>query len=312
MRERVALIAGPTASGKSDLAVQLALAAQDAGCPARIINADSAQVYRDLKVLSARPDAVEMRGVEHRLFGAWDGAEACSAAAWATAARREIADAHGAGMLPILVGGTGLYLRTLLDGIAPIPEIAAEVRMAVRALPVAEAHAALVREDPARAAMLHGNDSQRIARALEVVRSTGHPLGWWQQRREGGIGEEVALLPLVLLPDREWLYRRCDLRFARMMEDGAVEEVAALLARDLSPDLPVMHAIGVPEIAGWLQGQRDRAEAIVQGQQATRRYAKRQYTWFRNQPPADWQRVGQASDAQKQQITRILRTLRLT
>jgi tRNA dimethylallyltransferase len=312
MRERVALIAGPTASGKSDLAVRLALAAQEAGCPARIINADSAQVYRDLTMLSARPDAAEMQGVEHRLFGAWDGAEACSAAAWATAARREIAEAHGAGVLPILVGGTGLYLRTLLDGIAPIPEIAAEVREEVRAMPVAEAHAALEQEDPARAAVLGAGDSQRIARALEVVRSTGHPLGWWQQRREGGIADEIELAPIVLLPDREWLYQRCDLRFARMMERGAVEEVAALLARQLSPDLPVMRAIGVPEIAGWLQGRWDREDATLRGQRATRRYAKRQYTWFRNQPPPGWLRLEQASDAWQEHITRMLRTLRLT
>ena len=310
--KRVALIAGPTASGKSDLAVQLALAAQAAGCPARIINADSAQVYRDLEVLSARPSAAEMQTVEHRLFGTWDGADACSAADWATAARREIAEAHDAGAVPILVGGTGLYLRTLLEGIAPIPPIAAEVRAEVRALPVAESYAALQREDPVRAAVLNAGDSQRIARALEVVRSSGHPLGWWQERREGGIGNAVELLPLVLLPDRDWLYERCDLRFACMIDGGAVAEVAALLARDLSPDLPVMRAIGVPEIAGWLQGLWDRDEAMVQGQQATRRYAKRQYTWFRHQPPSDWPRIGQSAEDRQMQITRMLRTLRLT
>ncbi len=312
MRERVALIAGPTASGKSDLAVRLALAVEGAGCPARIINADSAQVYRDLAVLSARPDAAEMQGVEHRLFGAWDGADACSAADWATAARREIAKAHEAGALPILVGGTGLYLRTLLEGIAPIPPIVAEVRAEVRALSVADAYAALEREDPARAVILNAGDSQRIARALEVVRSTGHPLGWWQERREGGIGDAVELHALVLLPDRDWLYERCDLRFARMMDGGAVEEVAALLVRGLSPELPVMRAIGVPEIAAWLEGRSSREDAIVHGQQATRRYAKRQYTWFRHQPPSGWPRIGQTGMEQDAQITRILRTLRLT
>jgi len=312
MRERVALIAGPTASGKSDLAVRLALAAEAAGCPARVINADSAQVYRDLNVLSARPDAVEMQGVEHRLFGAWDGADACSAADWAAAARQEIAAAHEAGALPILVGGTGLYLRTLLEGIAPIPPIAEEVRTQVRALPVTAAYAALQSEDPTRAEALNPGDSQRVARALEVVRSTGRPLGWWQERREGGIGEEVDLHPLVLLPDREWLYRRCDLRFARMMDSGAVEEVTALLARGLPPDLPVMRAIGVTEIAGWLQGDCTREETIAHGQQSTRRYAKRQYTWFRHQPPQEWPRIDHLPDEQDDQITRILRTLRLT
>lgn len=283
----VALIAGPTASGKSDLAVELALAL---GRPAVVINADSAQVYRELRVLSARPTDDEMRGVPHRLFGEWDGAEPCSAADWAARAKREIEDAHLAEQLPILVGGTGLYLRTLLEGIAPIPEIDPVVRAAVREMPVEAAYAALQAEDPERAAALKPGDAQRIARALEVVRSTGRPLAEWQRERSGGIGQAVDLRPLVLLPPREWLYARCDLRFERMMECGAVEEVEALLARDLPPSLPVMRAIGVPEIAGYLRGEWSLEEATTKGQQATRNYAKRQYTWFRRQPPQDWGR----------------------
>jgi tRNA dimethylallyltransferase len=291
--KKVALIAGPTASGKSDLAVELALALEQSGRPALIINADSAQVYRELAVLSARPDEAEMRGIEHRLFGAWDGAEPCSAADWAAAAKREIENAHLAGAVPILVGGTGLYLRTLLEGIAPVPPIDSAVREAVRALPVAEAYAALQTEDPPRAAVLRPADSTRIARALEVVRSTGKPLAHWQQRLVGGIGGSIDLHPLILLPEREWLYARCDQRFAQMMDRGAAGEVEALLARGLSPDLPVMRAIGVREIAGWLNGEWSREEAIVRGALATRRYAKRQYTWFRHQPPAEWPRVTQ-------------------
>ncbi|GHC87280.1 tRNA dimethylallyltransferase [Novosphingobium pokkalii] len=287
-RPRLALIAGPTASGKSDLAVRLALTEQAAGRAAVVINADSAQVYADLAVLSARPSAEDMQGVPHRLFGAWDGAQACSAADWAQAARAEIDAAHAAGALPILVGGTGLYIRTLLDGIAPIPAIDPAVRTAVRALPVEQAHAALAREDPDRAAALHPADTTRVARALEVVRSTGHPLAHWQARREGGIGHAVTLRPLVLLPDRAWLYARCDLRFARMWEGGAVAEVAALLARRLDPDLPVMRAIGVPETAAFLRGESDAESAILAGQQATRRYAKRQFTWARHQFPGEW------------------------
>jgi tRNA dimethylallyltransferase len=286
----VALIAGPTASGKSDLAVRLALALQERGRPCVVINADSAQVYRDLKVLSARPSEEEMRGVEHRLFGAWDGAEACSAADWAARAKREIEDAQLADILPILVGGTGLYMRTLLDGIAPVPEIDPAVREAVRALPLAEAYAALQAEDPERAAALNAADSSRVARALEVVRSTGKPLAHWQEQRVGGIGDAVDLHPLILLPPREALYARCDTRFERMLAEGAVEEVEALLARNLSPALPVMRAIGVPEIAGWLRGEWPREEALARGQQATRNYAKRQYTWFRRQPPQEWPR----------------------
>jgi len=286
----VALIAGPTASGKSDLAVELALALEERGRRAVVINADSAQVYRDLKILSARPSEADMRGVEHRLFGEWDGAEPCSAADWAARAKREIEDAQLAGALPILVGGTGLYIRTLLDGIAPVPGIEPSVREAVRALPLEEAYAALQAEDAERAAALNAADATRIARALEVVRSTGKPLAHWQRQRVGGIGDAIDLHPLILLPPREGLYARCDERFARMMSDGAVEEVEALLGRSLPPLSPVMRAIGVPEIAGFLRGEWSRDEALARGQQATRNYAKRQYTWFRRQPPAEWPR----------------------
>lgn len=286
----MALIAGPTASGKSDLAVTLALELERRGARGVVINADSAQVYRDLALLSARPTPDEMRGVEHLLFGAWDGANPCSAADWAAAAKREIENAQLVGAVPILVGGTGLYIRTLLDGIAPVPPIDEGIRDAVRALPVFEAYAALQAEDPERAALLNPGDSARVARALEVVRSTGRPLAHWQAERVGGIAGAIELFPLVLLPDREWLYRRCDLRFERMLEQGAVTEVEALLARNLPPSLPVMRAIGVPEIAGWLRGDWSREEALAQGQQATRNYAKRQYTWFRRQLPEQWPR----------------------
>lgn len=289
---RVALIAGPTASGKSDLAVGLAKALAQ---PAVVINADSAQVYSDLRVLSARPSEAEMQGVPHRLFGAWDGADACSAADWAAAARQEITAAHETGAIPILVGGTGLYVRTLLDGIAPIPDIDPAIRKEVRGLATADAHCALQSEDPERAAKLNPSDSQRIARALEVVRSTGRTLGAWQEYREGGIGSQTSLAPLVLLPERETIYARCDARFEAMLDQGAVGEVEALLDRALSPDLPVMRAIGVPEIAGWLRGEWSREEAIARGQQATRNYAKRQFTWLRHQPPADWPRVSPES-----------------
>jgi tRNA dimethylallyltransferase len=286
----VALIAGPTASGKSDLAVELALALAERGRPCLVINADSAQVYRDLAILSARPSAADMRGIEHRLFGEWDGAEACSAADWAARAKREIEDAQIAGLLPILVGGTGLYLRTLLDGIAPVPGIDPEVRRAVRALSVTQAYAALTIEDANRAAQLNPFDTARIARALEVVRSTGRPLAHWQRQRAGGIAEAIDLHPLVLLPERAALYARCDARFARMLDNGAIDEVENLLGRNLPPTLPVMRAIGVAEIAGYLKGEWSRDEARVRGQQATRNYAKRQYTWFRRQPPGDWPR----------------------
>jgi tRNA dimethylallyltransferase len=289
-RPPLALIAGPTASGKSDCAVKLAQALKARGRDAVVINADSAQVYADLAILSARPTAEEMLGVPHQLFGTCDGAQACSAADWAASARDVIRDVHGAGGVPILVGGTGLYLRTLLDGIAPVPGIDPAVRETVRALPVATAHAALQEADPERAAALSPNDAARIARALEVVRSTGRTLGAWQNEKLGGIAGDIILHPLVLLPPRAWLYERCDRRFSKMLQQGAIAEVQELLARNLDPALPVMRAIGVPEITALLSGEIAFAEAEARGRQATRNYAKRQYTWFRRQPPSGWLR----------------------
>jgi len=279
----VALIAGPTASGKSALA--LALAERAGGV---IINADSAQVYRDLRIVSARPSPEEEARVPHRLYGYRDGAEPCSAADWATDARAAIAEVHDKGLLPILVGGTGLYIRTLLDGIAPIPPIDPEIRAAVRRMPVEQSFAALAAEDKEAAARLRPSDTTRIARALEVVRSTGQPLANWQRQLTGGIARKISLRPLILLPPRDWLYERCDRRFEAMMNDEGIEEVRLLLDRGLNPILPVMRAIGVREIAAFLDGRMSRDEAMVAGRTATRQYAKRQYTWFAHQPPANW------------------------
>lgn len=282
----MALIAGPTASGKSALA--LALAEKHRGT---VINADSMQVYADLRILTARPTPDEEARVPHRLFGHVDGADAYSAARWAAEARAAITESRAEGRLPILVGGTGLYLRTLLDGIAPVPEIDPQIRRAVRALPVAEAHAALAEADPAAAARLAPADTLRVARALEVVRSTGRTLAAWQAERVGGIGASIRLVPLILLPDRDWLGARIDRRFADMVDQGR-EEAAALLARtDLPPDAPLLRAIGVPELRALLAGDIDTGQAVAAGALASRQYAKRQYTWFRRQPPPDWPRT---------------------
>ncbi|MFD1612110.1 tRNA (adenosine(37)-N6)-dimethylallyltransferase MiaA [Sphingomonas tabacisoli] len=282
----LALIAGPTASGKTALALALAEVAD-----VTIINADSAQVYRDLRILSARPDEIDMSRAPHRLFGYVDGAEACSAARWATDARTEVARAHETGRLPVLVGGTGLYIRTLLNGIAPIPDIDPNVRAAVRGMAVDAAYVALKREDRESAARLAPADTTRVQRALEVVRSTGRPLGYWHERRTGGIGSQMELRPLVLTPPREWLVQRSDARFVGMIESGSIDEVERLLMRRLDPDLPVMRAIGVREISAWLHGDLTRAEMVQAGRLATRQYAKRQYTWFRHQAPEAWPRV---------------------
>lgn len=284
-RPRVALIAGPTASGKSALATHLA---QMTG--GIVINADASQVYADIPILSARPTAEDMGDVPHRLFGHIDGAEACSAARWAAEARAEIDAAHRAGKLPVLVGGTGLYIRTLLDGIAPVPDIDPAIREAVRGMPVAAAYDALTQEDPEAAARLAPADTTRVARALEVVRSTGRPIKSWQAEKIGGIGHRIRVAPMILLPPREWLVERCDRRFDLMIEAGAIEEVATLLTRNLNPDLPVMRAIGVPEIAQYLKSDTDLDSFAEKGKLATRQYAKRQYTWFSNQPPPEWPR----------------------
>jgi tRNA dimethylallyltransferase len=281
----VALIAGATASGKSALAVALAERANGV-----IVNADSAQIYRDLPILSAAPPDQEQARVEHRLYGIRDGAEPCSAAEWAGLAKAEIAAIQASGRLPILVGGTGLYLRALLDGIAPVPEIDADVRKRVRAASVEANLAQLTKVDPEAAGRLNANDRTRIARALEVALWTGRTLADWQARREGGIANQISLKPIVLLPPRPWLYERCDRRFETMVECGAIDEVRALLDRKLDPSLPVMRAIGVREIAAFLSGEIDREEMIRRGQQATRNYAKRQYTWFAHQAPSRWSR----------------------
>ena len=287
----VALIAGPTASGKSGLA--LTLAERSGGV---IVNADSAQIYRDLPILSAAPTGDERALAEHRLYAIRDGARPCSAAEWAELAKAEIADIHASGRLPILVGGTGLYLRTLLDGIAPVPPIESIVRERVRAQPVEDNRAELERLDPEAAARLNPADAVRTSRALEVVLSTGRTLAEWQERSEGGIGNRVMLKPLILLPPRGWLYAQCDARFDQMIAAGAIEEVKALLARKLDPSLPVMRAIGAREITAFVAGRIDREEMIRLGQQATRNYAKRQYTWFAHQPPPDWPRFTQQLD----------------
>ena len=284
---KVALIAGPTASGKSALALAIADAHNGV-----VINADSAQVYADLRILTARPSAEEEASAPHCLFGHVDAADATySAARWAAEATRAIDATLAEGKLPILVGGTGLYVRTLLDGIAPVPAIDPDLREQIRALPVAEAHAALALLDPPAAARLNSADTTRVARALEVVRGTGRTLADWQTERVGGIGDRLDVRALILIPDRDWLNARIDQRFAEMAETSQ-SEVAALLARtDIPQDAPIRRAIGVPEIAALVRGETSETDAIAAGSLATRRYAKRQYTWLRHQPPVAWTRT---------------------
>jgi tRNA dimethylallyltransferase len=274
------VIAGPTASGKSALALALSRLT-----PATIINADASQVYRDLRIVSARPTLEEEAEAPHRLFGYLDGSENCTAAKWAEDAKEAIREAQACSSLPLLVGGSGLYVRTLLEGLAPVPEIDQAIRTATRAL------RALLACDPEAAARLNPNDTTRVARALEVVRSTGQTLSKWQEKRAGGIGDEVATTGMILLPPREWLRERCDTRFDWMLKNGGLAEVESLTARRLDVNLPVMRAIGVAEIAQVLADPANHDRYAEAAKAATRQYAKRQYTWFRNQPPAEWERI---------------------
>lgn len=255
-----------------------------------IINADASQCYRDLSVLSARPSAAETGRAPHRLYGFLDAESPLGAAGWADLARGEIARAHEQGLLPILVGGTGLYLRTLLHGIAPVPEIDPDIRAAIRAFDTAALAEALAREDPAMAARLHPNDTQRMARALEVIRSTGLSLRDHQAQLSGGLLDTVTLEPAVVEVDRDELGRRCDARFDAMLAGGGLDEAARLLAMSLDPALPVMKAIGVPPLIAYLSGECTLEAATLRAKLDTRRYAKRQRTWFRNQTP-DWPRL---------------------
>jgi tRNA dimethylallyltransferase len=278
----VVIVAGPTASGKSALALAVAEA-----LGGTIINADSMQVYRDLAVLTARPGAAALARAPHRLYGVVESAEACSAGRWRGLALAEIAAAREAGRVPVVTGGSGLYLRALLEGLAPVPPVAAALRAEARAL-----HArlggegfrrALAARDPEAAQRLAAGDTQRLIRAYEVVTATGRALADWRRGQGPVAGPPAAAV--LLLPQRAALYTACDARFLRMMERGALAEVQALLARGLDPALPAMRAVGVPELAALLAGRASREAAVAAAQQATRRYAKRQYTWFRHQMP---------------------------
>lgn len=276
----VIIIAGPTASGKSALALELAGA-----LGGTIINADSRQIYRDLPILTAQPDAAAMRRAPHRLYGFLDASERGSAARWRALAIAEIAAAHTAGRLPIVVGGTGLYLRALMQGLAPVPGISPEIRGEAAAL-YRELGGAGFRErlaalDPEAAARLPAGDRARLTRAFEVVRATGVTLGEWQRRAATTL--PYRFVSILMMPPRPILYAACDARFAAMVGAGALDEAKALMARGLDPQLPAMKAVGVPELLRHLRREIGLDEAIALAQQSTRRYAKRQTTWFRHQ-----------------------------
>lgn len=280
-RKPVLVVTGPTASGKSALALDLAEALDGV-----VINADSMQVYRDLRIVTARPSEGDAARAPHRLYGFLDAAEVCSAVSWRSLALAEIDAAHAVGRLPILCGGTGLYLKALMEGFAPTPDVPPAVRESVRARMAGHGapamHGELARRDPEMAARLGPTDSQRIARALEVVEATGRSLADWQ-REPHPPPARLGFHVVAMLPPRDLLYDAIDRRFRRMVESGALDEVAALLDRGLSRTLPAMKALGVPELAAYLAGETDLDFAADSAATKTRRYAKRQMTWLRRQ-----------------------------
>jgi tRNA dimethylallyltransferase len=278
----IILLAGPTASGKSALGIAIAEKVNGT-----IINADSMQVYRDLRVLTARPTDEEMRQVPHRLYGVLDGARHGTAAVWVDLAKQAIAETIAEGRVPILLGGTGMYLRSLFEGLAEIPPIPAETRAAARGKLNEEGsgglHAALAVADPRTAASLKPGDSQRLVRAWEVLQATGRGLADWQAA-PASPGLANPVFRILLQPPRDRLYARIDRRFEGMIDAGALDEAKAVLAReDIPADAPMRKAHGLPELIQYLKGEIPLAEAIRVGQLNTRHYAKRQTTWFRHQ-----------------------------
>jgi tRNA dimethylallyltransferase len=280
----VIVIAGPTASGKSALALEIAAAPGGT-----IINADSLQAYRDLPILSAQPGKAATARVPHRLYGFLDAAERGSVGLWRELALAEIAAVHRGGGLPIVVGGTGLYLRALQHGLAAIPAIPPAIRAEAaelyRTLGGATFRQRLGELDPSEAARLPAGDRQRLVRAFEVVCATGMPIGEWRKARVQPAPYRFATI--LLMPPRAALYAACDARLLAMIAAGGLDEARALAARGLSPDLPAMKALGIPELLRHLRGEIDLDAAILTAQRATRRYAKRQITWFRHQASAD-------------------------
>jgi tRNA dimethylallyltransferase len=277
---RALLLAGPTASGKSAAALSLA---RKFG--ATVVNADSMQVYADLRTLTARPTRAEEGLAPHRLFGEIDGAVNFSAGLWARRAGEILA---GTGDRPLIfVGGTGLYFRALTEGLSDMPAVPEAVRARIRAegegRPAPDLHAELAAGDPETAARLRPSDRQRILRALEVLSATGRPLASFQGARGQPALARDAWAGLFLAPDREALYRRIDARFDAMLAEGALDEVARLASRKLDPALPVMRAHGVPHLIAHLDGRLTLEEAASRGKLDTRHYAKRQFTWARHQ-----------------------------
>lgn len=305
----VTLIAGPTASGKSGLATALA-----ERLDALVVNADSMQVYRDLDILTARPPATDLARAEHRLYGHLDAATPYSVAAWRAEVAAILRAAAQDNRPVVLVGGTGLYFKALTQGLSRIPPIPDAIRARWRtqadAAPAGALHAALAARDPVMAARLAPGDTQRLVRALEVIDGTGRSLADWQGTRDAPLVPASAQR-LVLAPPRPWLHARIASRFSAMVAAGAVEEARALLARDLDPTLPAMKAIGVRELGALPDDRAGLEAACARATTDTRRYAKRQETFFRGQLP-DWPRIDPSAMDVAELVDTLSDTMRKT
>ena len=284
------LITGPTASGKSALAVELARAHGGV-----VINADSMQVYGTLRVLTARPSETDMEGIPHHLYGHVPAAQAYSTGVWLREAASLVERLREEGRMPVFVGGTGLYFKALTGGLSDMPGIPLEIRSRLRERLLTEGAEALHREladrDGAVAETLNPQDGQRIVRALEVIEATGQSIAAFQGRTGPVVIDPDRARKIVVLPDRALLHERINSRFEKMLAMGAADEVRALLALELPPEMPVMKAIGVSQIAAMLKGEMTRKDVLETGAAATRQYAKRQMTWFRNQMDESWERI---------------------
>ncbi|NQV22311.1 MAG: tRNA (adenosine(37)-N6)-dimethylallyltransferase MiaA [Rhodospirillales bacterium] len=290
--DKAILLAGPTGGGKSAFALEFAKANGLA-----IVNADSMQVYRDLRVLTACPTPADEARVPHYLYGVLSGEDRCSAGRWLQLVAGALGEIRAAGRVPIFVGGTGLYFKSLTEGLAPVPQIPPDVKQQAAELSTQlepdEFHHRLAERDPEMARRLRPSDGQRVRRAWEVIEATGLSLAEWQTRSPDGppVLEAQNTKRIILDVPRETIYARCDARFDTMIEQGALAEVEALLAQNLDPELPIMKALGVPELQAYLEGRLSLDQAIERAKTATRRYAKRQTTWFRHQMPG-WHMIG--------------------